>query len=142
MCTIKEEVLIHLVSEDEEIVLDGELCEELKFRKGKHFAAGVGGCVQNETTCAWGHSGMQALRVKAPLWSIQGNHDGSDPHRLQSCHMVAVEGLKDETLVSWIQQSHEGGIHCTGSAGGHEDLGARVDKQAVKGGTLVGNRLS
>ncbi len=51
--------------------------------------------------------------------------------------MVAVERLKDDALVTGIQQGHESCVQCSGGTGGHEHLGFRIDRQSIEGRELL-----
>ena len=53
--------------------------------------------------------------------------------------MVAVKGLKQQALVSWVQERHERGVQCPCRAGGHKDLCLRIDGELVEAGRLLRN---
>ena len=113
---VVEEVFVHLVGEDEEVVREGELREQLQLGAGEDLTAGVRGGVQDEAAGAGSDCRAETVEIESPIRGAERDDDGTDAEGVQRGDVVAVEGLKHDALVAWIEQRHQGGVECTGRA--------------------------
>jgi len=132
-----EEVLVHLVGEDEEVVLDGEGGEEFELGEGEDLARGVRGRVEDDGAGARGDGGTEAVEVEGPVGCVKWDGDRGNALRAEGEEVVAVEGLEDEALVAGVEERLEGAVHSAGSAGGDEYLAFWVGGDVVEGGELL-----
>ncbi len=74
LCAVVKEVLIHLVGEDEKVVLQRERGERFELGAGEDFAAGVGGSVQDDAPGLRRDGGAETIHIERPIGSCQ-RHD-------------------------------------------------------------------
>ena len=107
---VVEEVLVHLVGEDEEVVLDGERGDGLELGEGEDLAGGVGRAVEDDGAGARRDGGAEASRSSAQSGAASGTTTGSMRMRVQRADVVAVEGLEEQDSSPGLSSARSGGV--------------------------------
>ena len=127
----KDDVLVRIVRDTDEVVGDAELCDLLEFRSGEDVAGRVVRRVEDDGARPWGDGGTQGVPVVSPVRGAQRHKDrgGLTEDRVRA--VVLVERLEDQHFVAGIEQRQKHGGCGLGRTARHGDLTLGVDRHAV-----------
>ena len=137
--SVKNDVFIHLVAEDENAGIPEDLRQGVKVRRVENRSARVVREVQNGQAGPWGDAPLEGAPIDAVRWIGQGGVYG--PAAVQGDHGdVAVVGrLDDDDLVAGVNHGGNGCKQRLRGAGGDGDLRCRVIVRLVKPSDLFGD---
>ena len=148
------ELAIHLVGEEEEVVLFGDLTQLQDFLFGIEVAGGVVGVTNHDGLGLRGDHLLEILDGGQCETVLDRGDDGFHDHAAHGGEgvVVGVERLRDDDLVAGIHAAVEGEKEAFAAAGGDDDLvSGDLDAHAVvvfhqffavaeiAGGVAVGN---
>ena len=122
-----DDVLVHLVGDDVDIVLGGHLGDGQQLLPGEHPATGVGGVAQHQCLGPLAEGGFQLIHVEGEGGGMEGHIDGLRPGEDGVGSVVLIKGREHDHLVAGIGDGHHGAHHGLGGAAGGHDLRIRVN---------------
>ena len=137
-----DDVLVHLVGDNIDIILFGKARNQLQLVPGEHLAAGVRGVAQDQRLRVLAEGILQYLGVKGKFWRRQRHINWLCPGQDRIRAVVLVKRREDNDLVPRVRHGHHGGHHRLGAAAGHNDLTVGVNCPAHIAGLLGGQRLT
>ena len=125
-----DDVFVHLVGDDEGVVLFGEAADLQEFGAGEDLAGGVGGIAEDDGFGLLGECGGEHCGVVAEPGRMQGHVDGHGTGEDGISGVVFVKWREDDDLVPGIAGGHHGGHHGLGAAAGDDEVLIGIDAQA------------
>ena len=126
----KDDVFVHLVGDDEGVVLPGQLPDEGQLLPGEHLPRRVGGVADDDGLGPLAEGVLQGGAVEVKLRRHQRDVDGVGPREDGVRPVVLIEGAEHDDLVPGIAHSHHGGHHGLGAAAGDQHLAVGVHSAA------------
>ena len=137
-----DDVLVHLVGDNIDIILFGKARNQLQLVPGEHLAAGVRGVAQDQRLRVLAEGILQYLGVKGKFRRRQRHINWLRPGQDRVRAVVLIKRREDNDLVPRVRHSHHGAHHSLGAAAGHNDLTVGVNCPAHIAGLLGGKRLA
>ena len=119
-----DEFAVHLVAEEEEVVLLHQVADLVHLVLGIEVARRVVGIADEDGLRALVDEFLELLHLGQAETLVDGGRDGPD-HRAggdREGHIVGVRRLRDDDLVARIEAAHECEQHRLGAARGDDDL--------------------
>ena len=137
----EREVFVHLIRDDQRVVLVRELDNQLQSLPGKYRAGRVVRIVHDDQSGAIGHGGAQGVEVGLEVGSTQRNRSMDAATQADQSAVGIVERLEGHDLVTRFDQRQNGRRKRLGCAGRDQNLTAGVELQPVEPLLVPGNRL-
>ena len=132
------DMLVHLVGDDEGVVSLGQVGDQLQLVIGEDLAAGIGGIAEDQRLGMLVERRLQLVCVKVEFRRVKRDIDRLRARENGVCAVVFVEGGEDDHLVARIGNGHHGCHHGLGAAAGDDDLAVGVDLPSHQPGLLLG----
>ena len=137
---LEDDVLIHLIRDDECVVLFRKRGDGGKLLPREHLAGGVGRVAEDERLRVLLEGGFKLCRVKMEIRRQQGDVDRLRAGKDRVRAVVFIERREYDDLVPGVADGHHCGHHGFCAAAGHDDLRIRVDVVPKGAGLLVRKR--
>ena len=141
MGPLKDEVLVHLVGDGNEVVLDAQPGDGLELGEAEHPAARVVGSVQQEEAGGRRYRPLELFRIEAPSRRAQLHDAAPGTGQLDRGGVGVVVGLEDDDLVPLLAEAKHGRRDGLRGAGRDEDLRVGVEVEPPPARLVLGDRL-
>ena len=118
-----DQALIDLIGEDDDILLDGNLCETLKRLSGQHAAGGVIRGNKNQNLGLVGDLFPNFLQIHlVAVLFLQSVADRNCAENLRNIHVVHPYRIRNQNLIARVKDSHQGIEDRLGKSDGYHDV--------------------
>ena len=128
----KRQVLIHLIGEDDGVVLDGQAHHFAQHLHREHGAGRVVRIVDDDHLGARAEAVFKRGQVRHEVRGEEGCGGVAGAAEADHGTVGVVKGLEREDFIPWAGQGQDCGGDGLRGAGGNDDLGFRVQGEAVE----------
>ena len=118
------ELPVHLVADDEQLMLPGNIQHQLQLILGQHRAGGVAGVGDHDGTGVLIDAGFHAgpVGVGVTLLRLGGHRVNGGAGQGDGGMVVGIEGLRDDDLIAVVQNGGHDHLQGLAAAGGRQDI--------------------
>ena len=137
-----DNVLIHLVGDNECVVLFGEVCDYLQLIIGKYLAAGIGRVTEYYSLGVLLECRFKLVHVEVELGRIEWHIDRLCVGEDRVCAVVFIEGREYDDFIPGVCDGHHCRHHSFGASAGNNYLTVWVDIESHKTRLLFSKRFT
>ena len=104
---VEDQVLVHLVGEDDQVVLDAHSCDDLQLLPGEDLPRGVHRGVQDDHPGALVQQRPKRVFVQGEVGGAKRDKPGCGARQGQAGWVAVVEGLEEDDFITGIEDSQQ-----------------------------------
>jgi len=131
MGRIKVEVLIHLITEDDQVMLYCQRFNDIDFIIIENPSRWIVRRIDNEHPCLWSDCRFKTFTIDSEVRGFKPDISASCAGKFDCCRIAVVPGLKENDFVVFLEDAQHGCGDCACTPGRDGDLMIGIDVHTV-----------